>query len=142
MYRKKSVVFVGILVLLAILFYLVLDVNRKEKKTSNYKSIETVRNDDGIENGIHINTGLADAEGLPLVIAHCTSCHSAKLITQNRLSKEGWQEAIKWMQETQNLWDLGDDEAAIIAYLTKNYAPTAKGRREVLNDIEWYVLED
>ncbi len=138
--NRKSIFYsiVGLIILLLILF-----INyRKQVQEHEYETIETTADNDGIENGIHVNTGLVDAAGLPLVIAHCTGCHSAKLITQNRLSKDGWREAIKWMQETQNLWDLGEDEEAVIAYLSKNYAPTAKGRRDVLNTIEWYTLED
>ena len=116
--------------------------NRKiQDKPRDYEAVQQHR-DNGIKDGIHTNTGLIDDKGLPLVIAHCTSCHSAKLITQNRLSKEGWQETIKWMQETQNLWDLGDDELSIVSYLAKNYAPVQKGRREPLLDVAWYVLED
>ncbi len=114
----------------------------QKKDSSNYKPLETVGNTEGIENGIHINTGLVEAEGLPLVIAHCTGCHSGKLITQNRLSKDGWQETIRWMQKTQNLWDLGEDENIIVDYLAKNYAPSAKGRRDILKNIEWYSLEN
>ncbi len=48
---------------------------------------------------------------------------------------------IHWMQETQNLWDLGDNEALIVAYLAKNYPPGKKGRRARLTNIEWYDLE-
>lgn len=96
---------------------------------------------DKIENGIHVATGFVEDEGMQLVIQNCTSCHSAKLVTQNRLSKEGWQATIKWMQETQNLWPLGPNEEKIIDYLAKNYGPVSKGRRQNLQNIEWYDLE-
>ena len=99
-----------------------------------------------IENGIHVQTGLLDGEGLNLVIAHCTACHSAQLVTQNRADREGWKKMIFWMQETQNLWDLGTQEEAILDYLAKNYAPEAvesgNFRRAPLKDIEWYELKD
>ena len=97
---------------------------------------------DKIEKGIHLATGFKDDEGLQMVIASCTPCHSAKLVTQNRATKEGWTSIIRWMQETQNLWDLGQNEDVITTYLAKNYGPEAKGRREILEDIEWYDLED
>ena len=45
------------------------------------------------------------------------------------------------MQETQELWDLGNNEAPILDYLAKHYGPENKGRRENLEDIEWYELE-
>ena len=98
--------------------------------------------EDRIENGIHVSTGLVDAENLMLVVNNCTNCHSAKLVTQNRMTAVRWNETIKWMQETQNLWDLGGNQELIVNYLVKNYPPIAKGRRMALTDIEWYELGD
>lgn len=95
---------------------------------------------DEIQDGFHVETGFAIGEGLPLVIANCTNCHSAKLVTQNRFTKEGWTNVIRWMQETQGLWDLGNNEEVIVDYLSKYYAPEARGRRKPLQ-VEWYVLE-
>ena len=91
---------------------------------------------------IHEGTGLIQDEGLELVIGNCTPCHSAKLITQNRASREGWKSSIRWMQRTQKLWELGEKEALILDYLEKNYAPEETGRRKPLTDVEWYELED
>src|SRR5690606_31969818 len=101
--------------------------------------------DDGIletdiENKIHAPTGLVEGEGLTEVINNCTNCHSAKLIIQNRMNREMWLESIRWMQETQNLWDLGENEEIILNYLSTHYAPEEKGRREPLTNIEWYNL--
>jgi hypothetical protein len=98
--------------------------------------------EDRIENGIHLRTGLVEAQGLMIVVNNCTNCHSAKLVTQNRMNTEGWNTTIKWMQETQNLWDLGDNQEIIVNYLVTNYPQIAKGRRMILTDIEWYELED
>jgi hypothetical protein len=97
--------------------------------------------DEGIENGIHVESGLIVDTNWELVQATCTACHSAKLVTQNRADSAGWTRMIQWMQETQNLWDLGDNEALIVAYLAKNYPPRKKGRRARLTNIEWYDLE-
>ncbi|MCH7402786.1 cytochrome C [Belliella kenyensis] len=83
--------------------------------------------------------GLVEGEGLQLVLTHCTNCHSAKLITQNRFTKEGWIQVIRWMQSTQGLWELGDAEAEIVTYLSKHFAPEARGRRAPL-EVEWYDL--
>ena len=98
---------------------------------------------DKVENGIHLQTGLAYAPGFELVKANCTVCHSAKLVTQNRATKEGWSQMIEWMEKTQGLWDLGPNKSRIIDYLATNYAPEEKGRRENINmqEIEWYILE-
>ena len=92
-------------------------------------------------NGIHQRTGLIAGEGLESVVQNCTSCHSAKLITQNRMSKSGWLSSIRWMQETQGLWDLGNTEDLIVHYLATYYAPQDKGRRAKLTNIEWYQLD-
>ncbi len=97
---------------------------------------------DKIENGIHVRTGLVEAKGLMTVVNNCTSCHSSKLIIQNKMNEERWNATIKWMQETQNLWDLGPNQAVIVNYLVTNYPPKNKGRRENLTDIDWYELED
>ncbi len=94
------------------------------------------------ENGIHLATGFKEGENLQLVINNCTSCHSAKMVTQNRATRDGWLTMIKWMQETQNLWDLGESEPLILDYLAKHYAPEESGRRKPLTNIDWYELED
>ena len=96
---------------------------------------------DRVENGIHVSTGFVAKEGYMKVVQNCTNCHSSKLVTQNRMSRERWIATIKWMQETQNLWDLGKNEKIIVDYLAKYYAPDKKGRRENLNCNDWYELE-
>ncbi len=95
-----------------------------------------------IVDGIHTATGFKFGNGLEVVIANCTACHSSKLITQNRASREGWESMIQWMQENQNLWDLGPNQDVILNYLARYYAPENKGRRAKLENIEWYELED
>ncbi len=98
---------------------------------------------DRIENGIHVQTGLVYAEGFDLVRGTCTSCHSAQLITQNRATREGWLQMIRWMQQTQGLWDLGVNESQILDYLSKHYAPKDVGRRKNIDvaELEWFILE-
>ena len=86
-------------------------------------------------------TGLVISEHLNLVIAHCTACHSSKLITQFHTDRQGWLEKIRWMQQKQKLWDLGEAEPKILDYLSKNYPPTEKvNRRANLKKIDWYKL--
>ena len=97
---------------------------------------------DRVENGVHVQTGLVFAAGFEVVRPTCTACHSAKLITQNRATKEGWLQMIRWMQEKQGLWDLGKNEPIILDYLAKYYAPQEVGRRQNIDiaAIEWYIL--
>ncbi len=89
-------------------------------------------------------TGLPVDEHLMLVKAHCTSCHSPKLIMQNRFTRDGWKEKIRWMQRTQKLWDLGESEPKVLDYLVKYYGPEQKtfdGRRMPLKGVKWYELK-
>lgn len=116
-----------------------LDFNSKNETTA---VIAEEENEDRIIDGIHVRTGLIDDQGLMTVVNNCTNCHSAKLVMQNRMNAERWNATINWMQETQNLWDLGKNQEIIVNYLVKNYPPKAKGRRMVLSDIDWYELEN
>lgn len=97
--------------------------------------------EDEVKNGIHVGTGLIYADGIELIQQNCLACHSAKLITQNKMSRERWKETIVWMQQTQKLWDLGVNEAKILDYLALNYAPEDKGRRANLKIEEWYEIQ-
>ena len=94
----------------------------------------------GVVNGIDTLTGLIAQGDYLLVKGNCLACHSAKLITQARATKAGWEEMIHWMQEKQGLQDLGDQHAPIVAYLTEHYAPEEGGRRAPLRGVEWYEL--
>lgn len=107
---------------------------------SGRTSIETDEN--AVVGGIHVATGMAFDKNFNIVKAACTSCHSSKLITQNRATREGWKQMITWMQATQGLPDLGKNEPIILDYLAKHYAPKAEGRRKNLDaeEIDWYVL--
>ena len=143
LYRKLIIGFGVILVCIFTLLYVVQNPSILEKKPVETELVDIDQQvEDLIENGIHVATGFVDGDGLTEVIQNCTNCHSAKLVTQNRMTKEGWVATIRWMQETQNLWDLGNNEEIIVNYLATNYAPDQKGRRDILTNIEWYTLEE
>ncbi len=114
-----------------------------EERAAHERKMEDEIADDKIENGIHLGTGLKVDTNWELVRSTCTACHSAGMITQSKATREGWKEMIRWMQETQGLWELGDNEAKILDYLAANYAPEESGRRPNLDiaAIEWYMLE-
>jgi len=99
-------------------------------------------NKEVVKTDVDATTGFIEDEGMQIVINNCTTCHSAELVTQNKMTREGWLATIRWMQESQNLWDLGQNEAPILDYLAKHYAPEEKGRRAPLENIEWYALKD
>ena len=78
-------------------------------------------------------SGLYKDDGWELVFANCGACHSTKLVTQNRMSAVNWVNTIRWMQTKQGLWDLGDNEKTIVAYLSRNYGiPDLPLRRKPL----------
>jgi len=137
---------IGAFVIVTLLLGITLFINENpEWRIENYLAVEKrpmTEESLTIFEGKEKNTGLLDGKGLSIVIVNCTRCHSAKLIAQNRANREGWISMIRWMQETQNLWDLGENEEIILDYLSKNYAPEKIGRRNNLTDIEWYSLQD
>ena len=118
--------------------FLLISMSLKQEKykpitVSNKTIADTIKYDE--------TTGLVVSEGLNLVIAHCTACHSSKLITQFHTDRQGWLEKIRWMQQKQKLWDLGEAEPKILDYLAKNYPPTEKvNRRANLKTINWHKL--
>ena len=76
------------------------------------------------------STRLIESPGWELVRAQCGGCHSYGMITNQRGDRESWLEIIRWMQETQNFWDLGANvESAILDYLAENYPPPREYRR-------------
>ena len=143
----------GIVAILIVLVSLILllifypDFSGPDNAGNENPNAEQIRESNGtdeqIGDGKDEETGLIVSNGLELVKANCTNCHSSALIIQNRFTREGWHEKIVWMQETQGLWELGESESVILDYLAKNYAPEdPKGRRIPLSGIEWYELKN
>lgn len=82
-------------------------------------------------------SGLVIEKGFETVKEICTSCHSARMIIQNRMDRQGWLETIRWMQETQGLWEFEPEtEKEILDYLSSHYAPVEAYRRPPLI-VEW-----
>ena len=93
-----------------------------------------------VKDGFDVATGLIADTHYQLVKKYCTRCHSPKLITQNHADRAEWKKIIVWMQNTQNLGNLGKDEALILDYLSKNYGYVKRARRQSLKNINWYFL--
>ena len=77
-------------------------------------------------------TGFFVAPGYELVIGNCIACHSARLVTQQGLTRDGWAQTIEWMQAEQGLWPIADDSLSrILDYLSTHYGPARPhfGRR-------------
>ncbi|HKL62019.1 MAG TPA: hypothetical protein VJ883_01535 [Woeseiaceae bacterium] len=82
---------------------------------------------------IDSETGLIRAPGWEQVRIHCGSCHSHKLVTAQRADRRTWLGIIRWMQETQNLWQFEPaTEEAILDYLAANYPPRPDRRRAAI----------
>jgi len=116
----------------------------KLEKLSKARSKELSSDWDRVEKGVHVKTGMVYDSNFKYIQAHCLSCHSSKLITQNKADRAGWKSMIRWMQKTQGLYDLGESEPKILDYLSKNYAPTQVGRRPNIDmaEVEWYILNN
>jgi hypothetical protein len=75
-------------------------------------------------------TGLIKNPGWELVRVHCGGCHSHALVTGQRADRNTWQDIIRWMQATQNLWQFQPQvETQILDYLAANYPPQPNRRR-------------
>lgn len=75
-------------------------------------------------------TGLIKNSGWEQVRVHCGGCHSHALVTGQRADRNTWLDIIRWMQETQNLWQFQPEvEAQILDYLATNYPPQPNRRR-------------
>lgn len=84
----------------------------------------------GIAQEIDAASGLVKAPGWELVRIHCGGCHSHKLVTGQRADRQTWLAIIRWMQETQNLWQFDPQtEAGILDYLSSAYPPLPNRRR-------------
>ena len=86
-------------------------------------------------------TGLLLDQGVSLVKGSCLSCHSACIILNTRASREDWLSLIDWMQETQGLWDLGENEAPIVDYLSKHYGVSGNTGGPFVKVEEWYEID-
>ena len=64
---------------------------KTDKKIEKIEAVKNVEEDPNrIVNGIHVRTGLKDAEGVLLVANICTACHSADIVINNRMNEERW----------------------------------------------------
>ena len=78
-------------------------------------------------------SGLKMTGDWQIVLGNCIACHSPKLITQQRGTREQWLQMIRWMQKKQNLWQFTPEiEDKILTYLAENYAPRDDRRRAAI----------
>ena len=83
-----------------------------------------------LADGIDTDTGLVTARGWEDVRAHCGGCHAYHVVTNQRANRNAWRDMIRWMQRTQNLWQIPDQaETRILDYLADNYGPDEAARQ-------------
>ena len=79
---------------------------------------------------IDTDTGLVTEPGWEDVRAHCGGCHAYSVVTNQRANRDAWLDMIRWMQRTQNLWQIPDEaEDRILDYLAENYGPDEAARQ-------------
>lgn len=59
----------------------------------------------------------------------CTACHGYRLVSNQGMSRDKWDETLAWMTERHSMPDLqGGDRALILDYLTRAHPPKAPSR--------------
>lgn len=67
---------------------------------------------------------MPDRPGKEEVFYTCHACHSIRLVTQQRLSRERWDHLLDWMVEEQGMAELeAEDRLLILDYLATTYGP-------------------
>lgn len=81
---------------------------------------------------INPDTGLIIDPDSPLVEANCLACHESNLIINMHASRKAWLAAIRWMQDSEGLWEIEpEDEEKILNYLEKYYGEKYDTRRRI-----------
>jgi len=64
--------------------------------------------------------GLPEGEGREEVYIICSGYHSIKLVAQQGLSRDSWQESLDWMVEEQGMPEMDPEtQSLVIDYLAK-----------------------
>jgi hypothetical protein len=62
------------------------------------------------------------------VFWYCTACHSSRLVSNQAMSRERWDESLTWMTERHGMGELeGEMREAFLDYLTAAFGPDSKG---------------
>jgi cytochrome c len=67
---------------------------------------------------------MPDHPGKEEVFYTCNACHSIRLVTQQRLPRQRWDQLLDWMVEEQGMTELtADERRVILQYLATQYGP-------------------
>lgn len=65
---------------------------------------------------------LVDAPGVEVTYYTCVACHSERIVAQQGLSREHWDEMLEWMVEEQGMSEIDEpDRTEILDYLAEHY---------------------
>ncbi len=74
--------------------------------------------------------GLPPGPGRDLVYGLCSACHSIRLVTQQGLDRDDWDETLDWMTEEQEMPDIrGPERELILDYLSTYYGRDRKAAK-------------
>ena len=78
----------------------------------------------------HFGTDEEDWQGLPPgpgreeVFYSCQACHSLRIVVQQGLSRDSWEESLVWMVEEQGMPEPDEETLALMLdYLAEHYGP-------------------
>jgi len=72
---------------------------------------------------------LPEGPGRDETFGMCTACHGYKLVSNQGMSREKWDETLTWMTERHNMPALsGADRDLILDYLSVHHPPKAPSR--------------
>jgi hypothetical protein len=78
---------------------------------------------------------LPDTPARELVFHTCTACHGAKIIRQQGLTRERWEETVDYMIERHNMpIPEPGDRKLIVEYLAQHFPPKQRGYRNPFLD--------
>ena len=64
----------------------------------------------------------------------CTACHGYKLVSNQGMTRDKWDETLTWMTERHGMPKLeGKDRELILNYLAKTYPPKSEQNRGFQN---------
>ena len=57
----------------------------------------------------------------------CTACHSSRLVRNQAMSRDRWDETLSWMSERHGMPELaGEERKRFLDYLTAHFGPAAE----------------
>ncbi|MGA0593753.1 hypothetical protein [Enterovirga sp. CN4-39] len=72
---------------------------------------------------------LPDTPGRDETFGLCTACHGYRIVSNQGMTRERWDETLTWMTERHNMPDIqGADRDLILDYLAKHHPPKAPSR--------------